>query len=92
MKHKFNAIVDGTQVKNSKPHPEIFLRAAAKLDTPPSHCMVLEDAAAGVTAAKAAKMRCIGVGEKHLLSKADIVVSDFDDSRLREWIDKALCS
>jgi len=54
------------QVKNGKPAPDLFLYAAAQLQTPPSSCLVIEDSLAGVRAAKAAKMRVFGfVGGSH---------------------------
>lgn len=58
----FDAIVDGNQIAHSKPHPEVFLLAARKLGLPPSECLVIEDADAGIEAATAAGMRSLGVG------------------------------
>ncbi len=52
--------VTGRDVSRGKPDPQIFLRAAEKLDVPPARCAVVEDAPAGVAAAKAAGMVCIG--------------------------------
>ena len=46
-----------------KPHPAVFLTAAAKLGAPPQRCLVWEDAPAGVLAAKASSMTCIAVPE-----------------------------
>jgi len=86
--HEFDAIVDGTMIKNSKPDPEIFLLAAAKLKEPPSQCVVFEDAEAGVEAARLAGMRCVGIGSTHQLGKADIVIprtGDFNLSTLKSW-------
>ncbi|MCU0368693.1 MAG: beta-phosphoglucomutase, partial [Cyclobacteriaceae bacterium] len=60
--HEFDAVVDGTMVTHSKPDPEIFLLAAKKLDIKPANCVVFEDAEAGVEAALAAGMKCVGVG------------------------------
>ncbi|XP_010549436.1 PREDICTED: NHL repeat-containing protein 2 [Tarenaya hassleriana] len=57
----FDAIVSADAFENLKPAPDIFLAAAKILDVPPSECIVIEDALAGVQAAKAAKMRCIAV-------------------------------
>lgn len=47
-------------VEKGKPHPDIFLHAACKMEVPPFRCVVVEDSIAGVTAAKAAGMTCIG--------------------------------
>ncbi|CAN1356753.1 Protein SUPPRESSOR OF QUENCHING 1, chloroplastic [Linum perenne] len=57
----FDAIVSADAFENLKPAPDIFLAASQILDVPPSECLVIEDALAGVQAAQAAKMRCIAV-------------------------------
>lgn len=72
----FDVIVDGTMVKNSKPDPEIFLLGAKLLSLPPSTCVVFEDAEAGVEAALAAGMKCVGIGSPAQLNKAHQVVPD----------------
>ena len=56
-----DAIVSGEQVAHGKPAPDIFLAAAERLGIPPAHCLVIEDAPAGVTAAHAGGMRCLAV-------------------------------
>jgi len=58
----FDAVVDGNQIVNSKPDPEVFLLAAEKLGLPPDVCLVVEDADAGIQAAIAGGMPCLGVG------------------------------
>lgn len=60
--NRFDAIADGTEISNSKPHPEVFLLAAAKLGIEPQFCAVVEDAAAGIEAAKNAGMTAFAVG------------------------------
>ncbi|GFP87939.1 nhl repeat-containing protein 2 [Phtheirospermum japonicum] len=57
----FDAIVSADAFENLKPAPDIFLAAAKFLVVPPSECVVIEDALAGVQAAKSASMRCIAV-------------------------------
>ncbi|KAK6915673.1 NHL repeat [Dillenia turbinata] len=57
----FDAIVSADAFENLKPAPDIFLAASKSLNVPPSECIVIEDAVAGVQAAKAAKMRCVAV-------------------------------
>src|SRR3989339_1877914 len=57
----FNAIVAVEDVEKFKPHPEIFLKAAAKLHLSPAECVVVEDSIFGVQAAKAAGIACIAV-------------------------------
>jgi beta-phosphoglucomutase len=57
----FAAIVDGTQVVRKKPAPDIFLEACRRLALRPPSCLVIEDAVAGVAAAKAAGARCLAL-------------------------------
>ncbi len=57
----FDVVVTGSDVTHKKPHPEIFLAAAAKLGLEPRECLVVEDAVNGVRAAKAAGCRCLGI-------------------------------
>lgn len=71
---RFDAIVDGNSITNSKPDPEVFLKGAEALGVAPSECLVFEDAISGVAAAKAGGMYCIGVGKPENLNKADLVV------------------
>jgi beta-phosphoglucomutase len=59
---RFEAVVAAEDVRRGKPDPEVFLTAAERLRTDPSACVVIEDAAAGVEAARAAGMRVIGLG------------------------------
>ncbi len=57
---KFDELVSGTQVKNPKPSPDIFLEAAKRLGVKPCECVVIEDSENGVKAAKTAGMACVG--------------------------------
>jgi HAD superfamily hydrolase (TIGR01509 family) len=59
------AIVAAEDVARGKPVPEVYLRAAAALGVPAGRCLVFEDALVGVTAARAAGMRAIGVSTAH---------------------------
>ncbi len=70
----FDAIVDGNDVTNAKPDPEVFLRAAEKLNLKAEQCIVVEDAVAGVDAANNAGMISIGIGEEAHLHKANHVL------------------
>ena len=77
----FQAIVAGREVKEGKPSPQGFLLAAQKLGVEPKNCLVIEDAVAGVTAAKRAGMHCIAVTNTHpreSLMEADLVVSTLE--------------
>jgi beta-phosphoglucomutase family hydrolase len=74
---RFQAIAYGTEVAEGKPSPQIFQLAAKKLGVANGNCVVIEDAIAGVTAAKRAGMKCIAVTNSHpgeSLNKADLVV------------------
>lgn len=71
----FSAMVDGSMVRRAKPDPEIFLLAAHLIQVPAAHCVVVEDAAAGIMAARAAGMKCIGIGSPQQLGQADLVVA-----------------
>ncbi|XP_024024937.1 protein SUPPRESSOR OF QUENCHING 1, chloroplastic isoform X2 [Morus notabilis] len=70
----FNAIVSADAFENLKPAPDIFLAASKILNVPTSECIVIEDALAGVQAAKAAGMRCIAV--KTTLSEDTLKTAD----------------
>jgi HAD superfamily hydrolase (TIGR01509 family) len=76
----FEIVLTANEVQNSKPHPEIFLKAASKLGVAPEECVVVEDSIFGVQAAKAGKMGCIavltGVYSRSELEKAnpDVIV------------------
>ncbi len=70
----FDAIVDGHAVSCPKPHPEVFLNAARLLGIAPGHCIVVEDARAGILAAKRAGMKAIAVGAPENFPEADATV------------------
>ncbi|MCL8007062.1 beta-phosphoglucomutase [Gelidibacter japonicus] len=88
---KFDVIVDGNDVTKGKPDPEVFLKAAQHLNVPPEHCIVFEDAVAGIQAANNAQMISIGIGDKDTLHEADYVFTDFTEMSiefLNELIEK----
>jgi beta-phosphoglucomutase family hydrolase len=77
----FQAIVGGTEVAEGKPSPLIFQLAAQKLGVKPGNCVVIEDAIAGVTAAKRAGMKCVAVTNSHpgiSLKNADLIVDSLE--------------
>ena len=76
---RFNAIADGTDITRSKPAPEVFLCAAQKLGIDPAECAVVEDAEAGIQAAKAGGMLACAV--------SDACKSPLADARLNELTD-----
>jgi beta-phosphoglucomutase len=69
----FDAIIDGNDITESKPDPQVFLLAAERTNSKPEECVVFEDAEAGIQAANAAGMCSIGIGSKNVLSEADYV-------------------
>jgi len=81
MEHLFDTVVCAEDITHSKPHPEIFLKAAERLHEKPENCVVIEDSKLGVEAAKRAGMKCVGFRNpnsgKQDLSKADLIVDDF---------------
>jgi beta-phosphoglucomutase len=83
----FQVVVDGHQVANPKPHPEIYLRAAGLLGASPAQCIVLEDSYSGVEAARAAGMRVIGVRTTYdNLPGTELTVDNFESGVLTEWL------
>ncbi|KPY27607.1 HAD family hydrolase [Pseudomonas coronafaciens] len=83
----FKEVICGTDVKESKPNPEIFLTAAKGLGVSPRSCLVIEDSHHGVTAAKAAHMFCIGLRHpsslQQDLSAADLIANNHCD--IKQW-------
>jgi beta-phosphoglucomutase len=75
--HYFDAIVDGNDVSNAKPDPEVFLIAAKLLKTNPKDAIVFEDSVAGIQAANIGNMVSIGIGEKSILEEAQYIFKDF---------------
>ena len=75
--HYFDAIVDGNDVTNAKPDPEVFLRACQLLFVSPEDSIVFEDSVAGVQAANSARMKSIGIGDKEILHEAEYIFPDF---------------
>ncbi|MEK3701236.1 beta-phosphoglucomutase [Paenibacillus sp. FSL R10-2199] len=70
----FDAIIDGTHTSVAKPDPEVFLLGAQAVNIAPEHCVVFEDAEAGVLAATRAGMRSVGIGSPETLGAANLVV------------------
>jgi len=92
----FDKNVCGRELRQGKPHPEIFLLAAAELRVAAEHCVVIEDAPAGIEAARAGDMAALGVARHHdatLLwdAGADLVVSSLDEVAVDELAAGRLC-
>jgi beta-phosphoglucomutase len=87
IRHYFKVVVNGEDVREPKPHPEIYLRASDLLGIMPADCIVFEDSLSGVEAAVAAGMRVIGVRTTHdNLPGTAIAVDNFHSGDLRPWL------
>lgn len=78
----FDSIIDGNKTTRSKPDPEVFTKCADELGVAYAHCVVFEDAEAGVEAALRAGMFAIGIGDKEVLHKANFVINDLSEMEL----------
>lgn len=83
-----DALCDGYSVEKQKPAPDLFLYAARQLSVPPPNCVVVEDAEAGIMAAKAAGMRSLGIGPIERVGAADLVLPDLAHARLETLLEK----
>ena len=85
---KFRCFVSDTEVRHGKPFPDVFLKAASQMRTSPSHCVVIEDSAAGLKAAKKAGMTCIVCPDSYFkvspyeYETADVIVDSLEDIRV----------
>jgi len=83
----FRVVMDGHQVAQPKPHPEIYLRIAQLLNVAPGNCIVFEDSYSGVAAARAAGTRIVGIRTTYrALPGADIEIDDFRAPALEGWL------
>lgn len=80
----FDVVVDGTHTTKAKPDPEVFLKGAEALKVNPAHCVVFEDAEAGVEAALAAGMKCVGIGHPEVLTKAHLIIDGLHQMDLQK--------
>lgn len=71
----FDGIVDGTNITKSKPDPEVFVKAAGRLNLKPGECAVVEDADAGIRAAKDGGMLAVAIGENVTENATDYRIS-----------------
>jgi HAD superfamily hydrolase (TIGR01509 family) len=85
---KFDTVVTGSDVANSKPAPDVYQLALAKLNLMPDQAVAIEDTATGVKAAKAAGLICLAVPQRHSMnqdfSAADVVVRSIVDAV--DWV------
>jgi len=82
----FSGKISGADLKESKPHPEVFLLAAEMAGQPAENCMVIEDSTNGILAAHRAKIFCAAYRSPHSKNQdytlADTVVSDYEDLQI----------
>lgn len=82
LRNDFDALIADSEVDKGKPDPEIYLKAAEKLDYPPERCLVFEDSLAGIQAAINARMKVIGVATTNppeKMQNAKLVIKDFTE-------------
>jgi beta-phosphoglucomutase family hydrolase len=90
----FSVILDAQSIKHSKPHPEIYLKAAKKLKISPKFCVVFEDSLAGIASGKRAGMKVVGLVTtlpKSRLKNADLIIKNFKGltpARLERFLEK----
>ena len=83
----FSAIVDGSQVTHAKPHPEVFLTAAARIGIEPRNCVIFEDSPGGIQAALSAGGRVVGLlTTEPAYPQAALTMPDFTDPKLLPWL------
>lgn len=84
----FDCVVSGEEVKNGKPAPDIFLKAATEVDLASENCCVIEDSNNGSRAAKAAGMQCVGLRSPNSghqdLSMCDLIIDNFDNENIQK--------
>ena len=83
----FRVVVDGHQVSNPKPAPDVYLKAAELLHVAPRECVVFEDSYSGVEAARAAGMQVVGLQTTHHdLPGTELAIDDFRSPRLEPFL------
>jgi beta-phosphoglucomutase len=83
-----DAIADGHSVEAQKPAPDLFLYAASQLELSPLDCVVVEDAAAGIEAARAGGFRSIGLGPPERVGRADLILHDLNGAHLDDLLNR----
>ena len=82
VKKYFKKVISSADVTKGKPDPEIFVKTAQALHTPPENCIVFEDSIAGIRAGKAAGMKVVALSTTHTkeeLNEADLVIKDYTE-------------
>ena len=84
--HLLDAVSDGSSVERQKPAPDLFLHAAHQLNLKPEECVVVEDAAAGIEAARAGGFRSVGLGPRERVGEASVVLQSLKDVTLEDLL------
>jgi beta-phosphoglucomutase-like phosphatase (HAD superfamily) len=87
--HLFDAIADGYSVERQKPAPDLFWFAAKELNLQPAECVVVEDAAAGIEAARTGGFRSVGLGPAERVGAAEAIFPSLSGVHLADLL-KAL--
>jgi HAD superfamily hydrolase (TIGR01509 family) len=90
IENAFDLIIAEEDTSRGKPDPQGYLLAAERLETAPEECAVIEDAPAGMAAAKRAGMRCIGLAAGHApdaLAEADLVVASLEEEEVYRFLE-----
>ncbi len=88
IENRFDAILDGTSTKKSKPDPEIFVKCCKAMNLEPGEVVVFEDAVKGVQAALAAGCKVVGIGDAAILHEADFTMTGLDQSTPTQILEK----
>jgi HAD superfamily hydrolase (TIGR01509 family) len=81
--HSFDAISDGYSVERQKPAPDLFVHASGQLNLPPRECVVFEDAAAGIEAARVGGFHSVGLGPMERVGGADAIFPSLEGIHLQ---------
>lgn len=85
LRAEFDVIVDGSEVENGKPDPEIYTTVCDKLEIDPRYCLVFEDSRAGIESAKAAECMVVGMATSHeaweIEDLVENIIHDFTEVR-----------
>ncbi|HSK88702.1 MAG TPA: beta-phosphoglucomutase [Anaerolineales bacterium] len=81
-----DAVSHGGSVERQKPAPDLFLHAADQLGLAPTQCAVIEDAASGIEAARAGGFRCVGLGPRERVGKADLILPSLQGVHLMDLL------
>jgi sugar-phosphatase len=87
---RFDAVVSAASLSDGKPHPAVYLAAAAELGVDPGNCIAFEDSVAGVRSAKGAGMYTVAVPEEHNRGRAEYGIADLELGSLEEFPERLL--